>query len=63
VGTWDELQSRLNLQDTFTKEHPLTAAYGVNVDQRAWLWPLSEEKPGSFFNYWKKVQKHLRREN
>ncbi|MEN9994381.1 MAG: hypothetical protein RL762_1038 [Bacteroidota bacterium] len=63
VGTWAELQSRLNLQNTFTKEHPLTAAYGVNVDQRAWLWPLSEEKPGSFFNYWKKVQKQLRCEN
>jgi deoxyribodipyrimidine photo-lyase len=63
VGDWKSIQQTLDLTRVFTKEHPLTAAYGVNIDQRDWLWALSAEKPGSFFNYWKKVQKHLRREN
>jgi deoxyribodipyrimidine photo-lyase len=63
VGDWKSIQQSLDLTRVFTKEHPLSANYGVQQDPRDWLWPQGGELPGSFFNYWKKVQKHLRREN
>jgi deoxyribodipyrimidine photo-lyase len=63
VGRWESIQQTLDLTRVFTKEHPLTATFSIQQDSREWLWPEGNEKPGSFFNYWKKVQKHLRREN
>ena len=64
VSTWEEFKGNLDLKKTFTKEHPLTISNGLQCDQRDWLWPVASlEKPGSFFNYWKKVQKYLRRED
>ena len=63
VGDWKSIQQTLDLNRVFTKEHPLTANYGIHQDPRDWLWPQGNELLGSFFNYWKKVQKHLRREN
>ncbi len=63
VGTWDTFKSSIVLEQTFCKEHPLTATYGIQTDERAWLLPDFKGQPGSFFNFWKKVQKHLRNEN
>ena len=62
VGHWENLAAELNLQQTFTKEHPLTEAYPIQKDPREWLFPGFEHQPGSFFGFWKKVQKHLKNE-
>jgi deoxyribodipyrimidine photo-lyase len=63
VGSWGNFKTTLQAERTFTKEHPLLASFDVQQDPRTWLCPQATEKPGSFFNYWKKVQKHLRNEN
>ena len=63
VGHWGSLKDKIILEQTFSKEHPLTTAYGIQTDNRSWLMPEFKAQPGSFFNFWKKVQKHLRNEN
>jgi deoxyribodipyrimidine photo-lyase len=62
VGTWTTLSQQINVEHTFSKEHPLTTTYGIQTDERAWLLPTYTAQPGSFFNFWKKVQKHLQHE-
>lgn len=62
VGHWENLAAELNLQQTFTKEHPLSVNYLTQKDPRVWLLPGFEQQPGSFFGFWKKVQKHLKNE-
>jgi deoxyribodipyrimidine photo-lyase len=63
VGSWGNFKTTLQAERTFTKEHPLTSTYGIQTDNRTWLLPEFKAQPGSFFNFWKKVQKHLRNEN
>ena len=62
VGTWVKLKTQINLDLAFTKEHPLTAIYGIQNDERSWLLANYPQQPGSFFNFWKKVQKQLKNE-
>jgi len=62
VGHWDNLATNLKLEQCYTKEHPLMAAYPIDKDARDWLLPDFEKAPGSFFNFWKKVHKHLSNE-
>ncbi|MFM6945957.1 MAG: FAD-binding domain-containing protein [Flavobacteriales bacterium] len=62
VGRWEDLALHLNLQQTFTKEHPQTTPYHIQQDPRGWLYPDFDQQPGSFFSFWKKVQKHLKNE-
>ena len=62
VGTWASLSQQINPQHTFSKEHPLTSTYGIHTDERSWLLPTYTVQPGSFFNFWKKVQKQLHHE-
>jgi hypothetical protein len=62
VGTWTTLKAQINFNTAFTKEHPLTAIYGIQNDERSWLLANYPQQPGSFFNFWKKVQKHLQHE-
>ena len=59
VGTWSTLSQQINPELTFSKEHPLTSTYGIQTDERSWLLPTYTAQPGSFFNFWKKVQKNL----
>jgi hypothetical protein len=62
VGTWATLKEQINLDCAFTKEHPLTVNYSIQNDERSWLLPNYPQQPGSFFNFWKKVQKQLKNE-
>lgn len=62
IGHWEDLALHLNLQQTFTKEHPLTTPYQIKQDPRGWFYPDFDLQPGSFFSFWKKVQKQLKNE-
>lgn len=63
VGNWEELQQHIHSTNIISKEHPLLAAYDIQLDPRDWLLPHFKQQPGSFFNFWKKVRKHLKNEN
>lgn len=63
IGKFKDLKKRINLNQTFAKEHPLIQHYGIQMDDRSWLFDSFEGQVGTFFNFWKKVHKHLSNEN
>jgi deoxyribodipyrimidine photo-lyase len=63
IGTWTDFKAHILLEQTFSKEHPLVNHYGICLDPRDWLLSNYTQQPGSFFNFWKKVRKHLQHEN
>jgi deoxyribodipyrimidine photo-lyase len=65
VGEFDELVGALgpfgNVEIVY-QEHPLNRHYRGKEISREWLAPEVEGSFSSFFSYWKKVEKSLRRE-
>jgi deoxyribodipyrimidine photo-lyase len=65
VGEFDDLVGALgpfgNVEIVY-QEHPLNRHYRGTEISRDWLAPEVEGSFSSFFSYWKKVEKSLRRE-
>ena len=65
VGEFEELYSALQASGSVEivyKEHPLNRHYSGTEIPRDWLAPEVEGTFSSFFSYWKKVEKSLRKE-
>ena len=65
VGEFDELVGALGPfghVEIVYQEHPLNRHYRGNEIPRDWLAPEVEDSFSSFFSYWKKVEKSLRKE-
>jgi deoxyribodipyrimidine photo-lyase len=65
VGEFEELYSALRASgsvEIIYQEHPLNQYYQGTEIPRDWLAPEVEGEFSSFFSYWKKVEKSLRKE-
>jgi deoxyribodipyrimidine photo-lyase len=65
VGEFEELHAALRAcgsVEIVYKEHPLNQHYRGTEIPRDWLAPEVEGTFSSFFSYWKKVEKSLRKE-
>ena len=65
VGEFDALMQSLALSgnvEIVYQEHPMSRHYQGNEISRDWLAPEVEGSFSSFFSYWKKVEKSLRKE-
>lgn len=65
VGDFEELYTALQASGSVEivyKEHPLNRHYRGTEIPRDWLAPEVEGEFSSFFSYWKKVEKSLRKE-
>ena len=65
VGEFDALMQSLALSgnvEIVYQEHPMSRHYQGNEISREWLAPEVEGSFSSFFSYWKKVEKSLRKE-
>lgn len=63
VGEFCALEKVLDGCEVHFREHPLNLHYQGQIHQRNWLAPEVEGEFSSFFSYWKKVEKSLRRES
>lgn len=45
----------------FYREHPLNAHYSGHQDERTWLIDVEAPVKGSFFSFWKKVEKQIKK--
>lgn len=61
VGSFSELKKLLNNQPVYFREHPLNTHYQGIEDPRPWIIPSTIEVRGSFFSYWKKNEKAIRK--
>lgn len=61
VGEFNELKSEHNLTDIYFKEHPSNLHYIGTQDERDWMFPEIRGYFPSFFAYWKKCEKILKR--
>jgi deoxyribodipyrimidine photo-lyase len=59
VGEFQELRSKLELQDFIYKEHPLNSHYEGTEDARDWMFDV-QGFHRSFFAFWKKCQKQMK---
>jgi deoxyribodipyrimidine photo-lyase len=65
VGDFEELYTALQASgsvEILYQEHPLNRHYRGTEIPRDWLAPEVEGTFSSFFSYWKKVEKSLRKE-
>ncbi len=62
VGEFDVLAGLVGDTQIIYREHPLNQHYYGTVDERTWLVPNLEGDFSSFFSFWKKAEKSLRRE-
>jgi deoxyribodipyrimidine photo-lyase len=60
-GTLEELLLLLPNTNTYCKEHPSTQHFPFELESRSWILPDLEQVPISFFPFWKKVQKQLKK--
>lgn len=63
VGSFKELVSQYNLCNIHYKEHPFNTGYHGTQEPRDWIVPEVNGYFPSFFAYWKKVEKHLYKNN
>ena len=61
VGAFEELVQQHHLDQIYYKEHPLNIGYTGIEEQRAWMAPQVNAYFPSFFGYWKKVEKLLKK--
>jgi deoxyribodipyrimidine photo-lyase len=62
IDEFDTLITNLNTENIFYKEHPTTTHYKGNKVERDWITPLATGYYPSFFSYWKKVEKQLKKQ-
>ncbi len=63
TGEFDELQKEYNLSEIYYKEHPTAAHYQGIEEERDWMFPELKGYYPSFFNFWKKCEKLLKKRN
>jgi deoxyribodipyrimidine photo-lyase len=61
VGEFSELKSEYNLSEMIFKEHPTNKHYVGTQDERDWMLPEVRGYFPSFFGFWKKCEKFLKR--
>jgi deoxyribodipyrimidine photo-lyase len=59
VGSFDQLKALYQGRSIYFKEHPLNKHYKGFEDKRSWI--IDGEATGSFFSFWKKNEKQIRR--
>jgi len=59
VGEVGELSALIKSNKVYTKEHPAFAHFPGIKEDRDWLVPSLQGHFKSFFDYWKKAEKHL----
>ena len=57
----DLLEQYGNNSNVFTIEHPLMSEYKINKDPFPWMFPGVEFLPDSFFSFWKKVNRAMKK--
>lgn len=60
VGEFGDLSKQTTCKTIHYKEHPTNQHYQGILHQRDWLFPQIIGYYPSFFNYWKKCEKHLK---
>ena len=61
VGSFEALKKITQTSPLFYKEHPLNAHYSGNQDSRSWLVNSQDPVQGSFFSFWKKYEKQIKK--
>jgi deoxyribodipyrimidine photo-lyase len=61
VGSFADLQKQAGDRQIIYKEHPLNRHYKGTEDPRDWMVPEVSGYHPSFFSYWKKVERVLRK--
>lgn len=61
-GSFDALEQLVGGGPIVYREHPLNSHYRGAEDQREWMVPEVSGYYPSFFSYWRKVEKNIRRE-
>lgn len=62
VGSFESLQERCTSSTIYFKEHPFNSHYRGVEEPRDWIVPEIQGYFPSFFNYWKKIERHIREE-
>ena len=60
VGSFNQLKTTYNLNKIYYKEHPLNNYSGIE-DQRDWISNDIKDYYPSFFGYWKKLERQLKK--
>ena len=62
TGTINDLLEQYgNNSNVFTIEHPLMSGYTLNMDPYPWMFPGVDVLPDSFFSFWKKVNRSMKK--
>ena len=61
TGSFEELKSKSGDSTIYYREHPLNEHYKGNEDPRPWILPEADQATGSFFSFWKKNEKNIRK--
>lgn len=61
LGSFADLQQQAAGRQIIFREHPLNKHYKGTEDSREWMVPEVSGYHPSFFSYWKKVERVLRR--
>jgi deoxyribodipyrimidine photo-lyase len=61
VGSFSDLKNKLGNQPIYFQEHPLNRHYQGIEDLRPWIIPEIKDVQGSFFSFWKKNEKLIRK--
>jgi deoxyribodipyrimidine photo-lyase len=61
VGEFSSLKNKTGRSPLYYREHPLNAHYIGNQDARSWLVDSNDPVQGSFFSFWKKYEKQIKK--
>jgi deoxyribodipyrimidine photo-lyase len=61
VGSFTSLKELCGNSSIYYREHPLNAHYSGHQDERSWLIDVESPVQGSFFSFWKKVEKQIKK--
>ena len=61
TGSFNELKQLAGDSPIIYREHPLNRHYIGQQDERPWMIPIDQYPTGSFFSFWKKAEKGLKK--
>jgi deoxyribodipyrimidine photo-lyase len=61
IGGFTSLKELCGNSSIYYREHPLNAHYSGHQDERTWLINVDVPVQGSFFSFWKKVEKQIKK--
>jgi deoxyribodipyrimidine photo-lyase len=61
VGEWKELANLAGRSELVFKEHPAFRHFTGKQEERDWLFPNVSGYSPSFFSYWKKCERELKK--